>query len=92
MDAESCSQLLKLLQDISSLSGLFPRPYWIHDITKGDIISAGGEATIYCLRDSRTAVIREFRLPLFTQEAENVKRVRLFDLLHRLRSGDNAYP
>src|ERR1700733_129892 len=87
MDAESSSKRLKLLQDISSLSGLFPRQYWISDITKGDRISGGGEATIHCLRDSTTAVIREFHLPLRIREAENVKRVRSFDLLHRLRPG-----
>ena len=91
MDAESSSQRLKLLQDISSLSSLFPQPYWISDITKGRRISGGGEATIYCLRDSTAAVIREFHLPLRIREAEKVKRVRLFDLLHQLRSGDKAY-
>jgi len=83
---------LNSFKDISSLSGLFPRPYWISNITKGKRISGRGEATIYCLRNSTATVIHEFHLPLRIREAEKVKRVRLFDPLHRLQLGDKAYP
>ena len=74
MDAESSSQRLKLLQDISCNSGLLPRPYWISNITKGDMISGGGEATIYMGCHCSTAVvIREFHLPAGIRPAEHIK-------------------
>lgn len=61
MNAESASQRLRLLQDISSWSGLFPASYWISDITKGKKISVGGEATVYLGHHGGEAiVVREF--------------------------------
>ena|ERR1700733_14085506 len=61
MGAERASQRLKLLQDISSLSGLFPESYWISDVTKGKKISVGGEATVYLGEHRGEAIaIREF--------------------------------
>ena len=57
----SSIQRLKLLQDISSKSGLFPSSYWILNVKKGKRISCGGEANIYvgCHCD-RAVVVRQF--------------------------------
>ena len=61
MDEDSTSRRLKLLQDISSSSGLLPESYWVLDVTKGRRISSGGEATVYIGRHrDRAVVVREF--------------------------------
>jgi hypothetical protein len=77
------SQKLKLLQDISSLSGLFPESYWIFKVTKGKKISVGGEATVYLgYHGGKTIVVREFHpvesSGLGEPETERMKKVRSF--------------
>ena len=61
MCEDAASQRLKLLRDISSDLGCFPKSYEISDVSKGDQISRGGEARLYIgsYRD-RTVVIRRF--------------------------------
>jgi hypothetical protein len=91
MDADLTSQRLKLLQDVSSSSGLLPRPYWISDVTKGKRISVGGEATVYLgLHSGETVVVREFHPvapgTLSTPAIEHTKKVRPFDLSCFLQS------
>ena len=80
MDKKSTSQRLKLLQDVSSSSGLFPSSYWVRGVTKRKRISSGGEATVYVggLHD-RTVVIRQFH----TEDApDDVVKVCRFDFMH----------
>lgn len=61
MDGSSNSQRLKLLQDICSLSRLFPESYRILDVEKGKEISHGAEANIYAgQHGGRAVVIRAF--------------------------------
>ena len=85
MDAESASQRLKLLQDISSASGIFPGSYWTPNIIKDKRIFVGGEATVYAgYHNGEAVVVRVFH-PLRSSEPseaelEYMKGVRL--LLH----------
>lgn len=59
-DGEARSEKLKLLQDICSLSGQFPETYWLTDVTKGNLISRGGEASVYKGgQGDRTVVVRQ---------------------------------
>jgi len=61
MEGELTSQRLKLLQDISSSSGLLPESYWISGVSKGKKIFVGGEATVYLgHRGGEVVVVREF--------------------------------
>jgi len=61
IDGTPTSQRLKLLQDICSLSCLFPNPYMIFDVKKDKEISHGAEANIYAGRHGdRAVVIRAF--------------------------------
>ena len=72
MCEDAASQRLKLLRDISSDLGCFPKSYKISDVSKGDEISSGGEARLYVssYRD-RTVVIRRFH----TKTARDQKRL-----------------
>ena len=83
MDAESASQRLKLLQDISSSSGIFPGSYWIPNIIKDKRIFVGGEATVFAgYHNGKAVVVRVFH-PLnepSEAELEYMKGVR--PLLH----------
>jgi hypothetical protein len=83
VDAESASEKLKLLQDITSSSGLFPGSYWISGITKGKRISVGGEATVSLGHHrSKAIVVREFHPVELSgfggPEIERMKQVRPF--------------
>ena len=76
MGVGSSTQRLKLLQDISSKSGLFPSSYWILDVKKGERISYGGEANIYVGRHrDRAVVVRQF---LTEGAPHNLDEVRTF--------------
>jgi hypothetical protein len=81
MSAEMTSQRLKLLQDISSSSSMFPESYWISNVTKGDIISSGAEAIVYIghHRD-RAVAVRQFHIvdasALDDSELDNMVKVR----------------
>jgi len=80
---ELASKRLKLLQDISSSSGIFPEPYWVSDISKGKRISVGGEATIYLgHRQGEVIIVREFHpvesSGLTKPEIERMKKVSPF--------------
>jgi len=80
MVPESASTRLKLLQDISTSSGVFPENYWISPVTKGERISNGAEATVYLGRHRRKAiVVREFHTEDWSgsreAEIEDVKKV-----------------
>jgi len=80
MDAQSTSQRLKLLQDISSLSGILPDSYWISDITKGKRISSGAEAIVYRgQQGNRTVVVRQFHHAEsdIDSELRNISQVRI---------------
>ncbi|KAF8309928.1 kinase-like protein [Clavulina sp. PMI_390] len=54
---------LRLLQDICSLSGVIPKPYWMTGVSKRGLIGGGAEANIYQGKHNRgPVVIREFRV------------------------------
>ena len=79
---ELVSKRLKLLQDVSSSSGIFPEPYWVSDVSKGKKISVGGEATIYLGHHrGEVIIVREFH-PVESiglgPEIERVKKVSSF--------------
>jgi len=83
MEAELTSQRLKLLQDISSSSGLLPKSYWISGVTKGKKIFVGGEATVYLgHRGGEIVVVHEFHpvqsRGLDRSGIECMKKVRSF--------------
>lgn len=70
-DGEARSEKLKLLQDICSLSGQFPETYWLTDVTKGNLISRGGEATVYKGgQNDRTVVVRQLHTISLGEEEE----------------------
>jgi hypothetical protein len=51
---------LRLLQDVSSKTGLLPKDYWISEVEEGERIAIGGEAEIFrgfLLRNSKREVI-----------------------------------
>ncbi|KAF8304819.1 hypothetical protein DL93DRAFT_414575 [Clavulina sp. PMI_390] len=53
---------LRLLQDLCSISGVLPKPYWMTEVSKGRPIGSGAEATTYKGRRlGVTVVVREFR-------------------------------
>ena len=84
IDPESASQRLKLLQDVSTASSLFPKSYWISDVTKGKRISAGGEATVYLGHHiGQTVVIREFHfVELDEFDGSEIERMATVRSLH----------
>jgi len=41
------SERFKLLEDICSLSNQFPKSYWLDNVSKGVLISKGGEASVH---------------------------------------------
>lgn len=52
------------MQDVSSISGLLPKTYWIKDVYRGRRNAFGGEATVYKARHGgNDVVIREFHSP-----------------------------
>ena len=80
---EVASQRLKLLQDISLSSGIFPESYWVSDVSKGKRVSVGGEATVYLGHHrGEVVIVREFHpvesSGLAEREIERVKKVNPF--------------
>jgi len=70
-DGEARSEKLKLLQDMCSLSGQFPETYWLTDVTKGNLISRGGEATVYKGgQNDRPVVVRQLHTISLGEEEE----------------------
>lgn len=64
LDAGPRCQRLKLLQDISSVSGILPRNYRITKVSRGSRIGGGAEATVYYAKHEGAAVVvRQFHPP-----------------------------